>query len=874
MRKHVRRAFVWSPFILFMVYVFNFQPAKSSSGTSPAGAVQDPVINSTCARSGCHDTYSPFTTSRADVTIGTTSGNQVPLNGFQYAGNTQYIINFSVIAPTNRSGFSMSALTPTNTSAGTFARTNTTNTTLQTASTIQYIGHRNANSTSSWSFNWTSPATTTGNITFYSAVNKSNSSNSDSGDSIFHQTFVISPAAVALTVDAGNNVSVCPNTTTQLQAVASNTSGTTYAWSPGTGLSCTTCANPIATPGSTTVYTVTATNGAQTATDNVTVATFTTTVPTITSAANLVCPGSSLSLSSTGFSSYVWSTGSNTATATVNTGGTYTLTVTDANGCSTTASKAIQPGQTPAPVIASTRPFLCGNNSTVLSVGSFSTYQWSNNATTATTTVSQTGNYTVTVTNATGCSATATYNLTGYALPVANVTASGPLTFCSGGSVVLTANSGTGYTYKWSTGATTAGITVSQSGAYGVTVYNPCDSAVSQTQNVVVNAVPVAQLSPAGSILLCNGISQTLHASPTGLSYAWLKDGSVLSGQQTDSLVVNAAGSYAVVVSQGICSDTSLPVSVSTSGAGNAAVDITATQTQLCAGDVVTLDAGAGFTSYSWLPGNSTSQTLQVTTAGTYIVNVTASNGQCTSSGADTLVITDGLPVTVPVLSYDSATCSGDSITVLTSPSSYTSYSWSNGATTASAVGPTGVYSVTVTNNGFCGTATATIDAAGVALPDAGFTAVNALLTANTTGATYQWYLDNATIDNATANTYTVLQTGSYTLQVTVNGCSSTSAPQQITISGVEDIKNDIGFMVYPNPVNDVVKIKCNTVIPVHMELSLQSLEGRAMQPTKHIGLNAGENALHHDLQALAPGIYLMQVKVDGVSTNIKIVKQ
>lgn len=875
MRKYVRGALVWSPLVLFVVYVFNFQPAKSSSGTPPSGTVKDPVSNVSCARSGCHDTWAPFTDNRANVTIGTTSGNQVPLNGFQYTGSTQYIINFSVISPSARSGFEMSAITPTNTTAGTFARTNTTNTTLQTpVSGIQYIGHRNANSTSTWSFNWTSPPTTTGTITFYAAVNKSDNSNSDSNDSIFHQTFVINPAPAAITVDAGNNVSVCPNIPTQLQATASNSAGTTYAWSPSTGLSCTNCANPVATVASTQVYTVTATNGSQTATDNVTVTTFTTTTPTINSAANVVCTGSTLNLSSSGFSSYLWSTGGTGSQIAINAGGTYNLTATDANGCTTTASKTITQGQTPAPVIVSTQPFLCDNNSTVLSAGSFSTYQWSNSATSATTTVSQTGSYTVTVTNASGCSATAAYNLTGYALPTANVAAGGPLTFCNGGNVTLTANNGNAYTYKWSNGATTPAITVSQGGNYRVTVYNPCDSAVSTFQNVVVNQVPVAQLIPAGPVLLCNGLSQTLQALPGGLSYLWLKDGNVINGQQADSLVVNSAGNYAVAVSQFGCSDTSLPVTVSTAGAGNAAVDITAAQTQLCAGDVVTLDAGAGFTSYTWLPGNSTAQTLQVNTAGTYIVNVTASNGQCTSSGADTIVITDGVAVTAPVLSYDTTICNGGTVTVLASPANYTSYLWSDNTTAASATGPTGVYSVTVTNNGFCGSATATINATGVSLPDAGFTAVGSLLTANTTGAVYQWNLDGAPINGANSSLYTALQSGSYTLQVTVNGCSSTAAAQQIVVNGIEALGGELGLIVYPNPVNDVVKIKCSANMPALLEITIQSLDGRFMLQTVVTELQSGENVVQTDLSALANGIYLLHIKAEGLSRNIKLVKE
>ncbi|MBP6732573.1 MAG: T9SS type A sorting domain-containing protein, partial [Chitinophagales bacterium] len=308
--------------------------------------------------------------------------------------------------------------------------------------------------------------------------------------------------------------------------------------------------------------------------------------------------------------------------------------------------------------------------------------------------------------------------------------------------------------------------------------------------------------------------------------------------------------------------------------AGNAAVDITATQTQLCAGDSITLDAGAGFATYSWLNSNSNTQTLKVDTAGAYIVNVTVSNGQCTSSGADTVVITAGVTITAPLLTYDSTICTGDSITVLASPSNYTSYLWSNGSTTASAVGSTGLYSVTVSNTGLCGTASASVNASGVALPDAGYTAANAVLTANTTGATYQWYVDGGPINNATGSTFTAVQTGSYTLQVTVNGCSSTSAPQQIVINGIEAVNSEFELTVYPNPVNDVVKIKCNTTSITAMGITIQSLDGRIMLPTELTELHSGANMLQRDLSSLAGGIYLMHLKGAGVNVNFKIIKQ
>src|SRR4051812_23438468 len=111
MKKLFIKSFIWSPFLLMFIYLFNTQEANSHSTQPDAGSVKDPVSNLSCARSGCHSSFSAFTAVRANVTIGTTLGNQVPLAGFQYNSSTQYIMNFTLTSATNRSGFEMSALT-------------------------------------------------------------------------------------------------------------------------------------------------------------------------------------------------------------------------------------------------------------------------------------------------------------------------------------------------------------------------------------------------------------------------------------------------------------------------------------------------------------------------------------------------------------------------------------------------------------------------------------------------------------------------------------------------------------------------------------------------------------------------------------------
>ena len=107
--------------------------------------------------------------------------------------------------------------------------------------------------------------------------------------------------------------------------------------------------------------------------------------------------------------------------------------------------------------------------------------------------------------------------------PTASITASGATTFCSGGSVTLTANAGN--SYLWSTGATTQFINVTTAGNYSVTVTTNGCSATSAATSVTVNPLPQPTILASGSTQLCSGQSVTLTASGSTLGNALSLDG-------------------------------------------------------------------------------------------------------------------------------------------------------------------------------------------------------------------------------------------------------------------------------------------------------------------------------------------------------------
>ncbi|MEI6409921.1 MAG: peptidoglycan DD-metalloendopeptidase family protein, partial [Bacteroidota bacterium] len=146
---------------------------------------------------------------------------------------------------------------------------------------------------------------------------------------------------------------------------------------------------------------------------------------------------------------------------------------------------------------------VCEGSSVALNAGVGGTYLWNTGATTQIINASISGSYTVTVTGSNGCSAvSAPFVVTVNPGPSAVITPGGATEFCQGGSVMLSAAAGN--TYKWSTGATTQSITISNTGTYTATITsaNGC-SAISIPTAVSVNPLPSAAITPGGPTTFC-----------------------------------------------------------------------------------------------------------------------------------------------------------------------------------------------------------------------------------------------------------------------------------------------------------------------------------------------------------------------------------
>jgi len=345
----------------------------------------------------------------------------------------------------------------------------------------------------------------------------------------------------------------------------------------------------------------------------------------------------------------------------------------------------------------------CTGGSVTLTSSAGTSYLWSNAATTASINITTAGSYTVKVTNSSGCqsAASAAKAVTVNALPATpTITAGGPTTFCDGGSVTLSSSAGSNY--LWSNGETTASINITTSGSYTVQVTNVsgCQSALSAATVVTVNDVPATPtITAGGPTTFCAGGSVTLTSS-AGTSYLWS------NGATTPSINITTSGSYNVQVSNasGCQSAASAAKVVTVNALPGTPTITTGGPTTFCTGGNVTITSSAG-TSYLWSNG-ATTQSINVTTGGSYTVQVTNPNGCQSIPSTATVVTVNALPV-IPTVTASGPLilCAGGSVT-LTSGAG-TTYLWSTGATTSSInVTAAGSYTVKVTNASGCQSAT------------------------------------------------------------------------------------------------------------------------------------------------------------------------
>lgn len=235
--------------------------------------------------------------------------------------------------------------------------------------------------------------------------------------------------------------------------------------------------------------------------------------------------------------SFSWSNGATGTSLTVTTSGNYSVTATNACGAIASVPFSVTVTPTPQPIISNLSNAYCTASSDVtLSLSPIGgTLSGSGiNGNTFSPSAAGTGTHTITYTvTQNGCTGTATALTTISTSPSVHISGNGPVFFCEGEQVTLTATQGT--SYLWSNGASSPSIQVNQSGTYDVTVANPggCNANISADSAVVITVypLPIASAGADQIFLVIPNNSLTIGGSPAAMggsppySYHWAPAG-------------------------------------------------------------------------------------------------------------------------------------------------------------------------------------------------------------------------------------------------------------------------------------------------------------------------------------------------------------
>jgi PKD repeat protein len=520
------------------------------------------------------------------------------------------------------------------------------------------------------------------------------------------------------------------------------------------------------------------------------------------------CPGlcngtATVSASGTGALTYAWNTNpvQTTANATKLCAGSYTVSVTDVNGCVTTSSPVVINSKVMTLSTSSTNENCvkaCDGTASVTSSGGVFPYSYSWNTVPAKTSQSVSalcsGSYTVTVKDAAGCSVAANVNI-GSPAPLSISLSNTPVS-CSGGadgSASAIVNGGVApYTYSWSpvggSGAAAFGL---KAGVYTLTVSDSKGCSQSATVTITEPAAIKASISvntPITCSGLCNG-SATVSAMGGFGNYSYSWNTNPVQTASTAFGLCAAGSGYSVTVKDGNgCSAIAQIIMTSPT-----ALSLTTSSTPTGCGSstgTATVNASGGRTPYSYAWNTSVVQKTATATglaSGAYVASVTDSNG-CKLTASVGVSNSTG-PVVKLVSNFNvscKGQCNGSAAISATDVNTPLKYSWNTPAadTTLSVKGLcAGNYVVIVTNKVNCITALAVLisepAAISVSLAESDVLckgASNGTATATVTGGaspySYVWSPSGGTAAKASG-----LSANNYSVAVTdANNCKMTSA--------------------------------------------------------------------------------------------------
>ena len=664
---------------------------------------------------------------------------------------------------------------------------------------------------------------------------------------------------------------------------------------------------------------------------------------------NTICAGTSMTFTATpvngGTPTYQWkvngtNVGTNSPTftsTTLTTGQIVTCVMTSSvagTTNSTSNSVAVTVNPIPATPVVTVNSPICSGSAINLTTPTVSgaTYSWSGpssysstnqNPTLASSTTAMNGSYTLIVT-ANGCSSiagTSTVTVTPSVTPanaIAITTGGNPT--CLSQVVTFTAigtNPGSTPSYQWQVNGVNAGTNsatftpasiANNSNITCIMTSNAACVTTTTATSPAINMQVTTSVTPAlaiasSSTSLCAGATATFTATPTNggttPGYQWKLNGNNVSTNPTyssNSFVTGDVVTCILTSSSGCASPTtatsnSVSVTVSPMVTSLLTISNNATNNTVCQGTPVTFSSvvvnGGTTPAYNWLingmsQGSSTPQFQPITLSNNDIIScILTSSASCLTSStsiSNTSTITVN-PSPVFVTSSNSPICSGTTVNLSSTTLAGSSYSWSgpngfssssqNPTLASSTLAMSGSYSLMVTTNG-CST-TNSLSVVVNATPPTPIISSNGMTLTSSSPNGNQWIYNGVNIAGANSTTYVATQNGAYTVIITQDGCTATSAVFNEISAGIEE-ENSItnGFVIFPNPSNGLFTLKFNQKEVANYTIEVRSLNGQLVD---FYELNNVSNEFNYsmDLQSQSKGMYFIHINNGTKSVTQKI---
>jgi hypothetical protein len=412
------------------------------------------------------------------------------------------------------------------------------------------------------------------------------------------------------------------------------------------------------------------------------------------------------------------------------------------------------------------------------------------------------------------------------------------------------------------------GITSPNSGC-GLTSQETITVSVTNFGSAAQSNIPVSYTINGG-----NPVNETLTAS--------LAPNATTNYTFTTKANLSAINTYNLVASTNLSGDAQVSNNVNsktvTMAAAPATPGITASgTTNFCPGSSVSLTATTTATgvTFQWfkdgtLISGATSTVYSANTAGSYMAAVNANGCISPTSTAITLT-TSAAPAKPTITAGGPATiCTGGSVTLTAnSATSGATFTWlKNGSSIPGATGATysatsaGNYSVMALSSGCNSSVSYGINVTVNTKPVTPTISQSGSVLTSSSGVGNQWYKNGTIIPGATASIYTATTSGSYTVIVTTNGCSSpASNTVTITATSVKEEITASGVLIYPNPNHGTFEVKLNG-IQKNGSIEIYNITGQLIA-TYPIVSNQNGSVTPVSLQHLAPGTYVLKVTSD-----------